>query len=218
MRIILKPAGAATILVAFFILTVLLFRHNSEGSVRAAVTPEAGASSAAAGANVVQNPGFEDGYQPVQPYADKATLSGLTAGVWRDDSSWAHVTADYTQDHSVFHSGASSQRIEVHEVQPTGAIANVVQYVQELKLNKGVRYTASIWARADRPTQVELALRQAKEPFASYGNRIVTINSTWQQIRMEGTVSQDGATFLMVHLFQPTRVWLDDAAVVQQGS
>lgn len=213
-RIILKPAGAMTILIAFATLIVLLLRHGGNAPkpvAFAAPTP----TSIASPVSILQNSGFESDYRPVQPHGDKAVVSGDTAHPWRDDSDWAKVNVAYDQDKTVFHTGASSQKIEVRSVQagPVGGVANVVQFVQPVDLAKGRRFSAAIWVRADRLVPVEIALRQAGEPFTNFGSRVVTVGTAWQQVDVEAVVPQSGSAFFLLHLSQPGTVWVDDATL-----
>lgn len=220
MRIILKPAGAALVLLAFGLLVFLLVsRHEGAAAPAVAANTLAGSPAAPQGPATpaptadVQNPGFESSYLPIQPYDNKAVLSGEIASPWHDDSSWAHVTVTYAKDTNDPHSGGACQRIAVTDVQRAGNNPNAVQLVQPLALAQGTRYKAALWVRADKPASVEFSLREAAWPYTYYGSRTFTVSKGWQEITTEAPVSKKGDTFLMLKIWQPATIWVDDASI-----
>ncbi|MBC8141240.1 MAG: hypothetical protein H7Y38_07340 [Armatimonadetes bacterium] len=215
MRIILKPAGIVLMLIAITI-PVLLAVINRRTSGVTGTTQVASAMPAPHG-ELAKNPGFEDGYTPVVPYSNVGKPVGQTAISWHDDSSWARVEVVYSQDTTRFHSGLSSQKIEVKKVVRGATDADAVQFVQNVNLTVGKTYQSAIWVCAEKPVEVEYALRQANGDYTYNGTKTVTADSEWQRISLEcPIISKDGDTYLFVRVKTPGTIWLDDATCVEK--
>lgn len=226
MRVILKPAGLALILSAFAVLSWLIVyltqTLRAKEDAGAGVAANAAAAAPAAGvappsapravSSDLTNPGFEADYQDAKPYDTKARLSGQTAAPWYDDSSWAPVTVAYSKDTTGPHSGGACQKVVVGEVAAGDAEARV-QFVQALKLAQGKKYRAKVWMRSDRPTEIDLALRQTQWPFRYYGVNKVKVGPEWAEAQVTGTVSDPGDTFVMLKVSKPVTFWVDDASL-----
>lgn len=221
MRIVLKPLGAFLVIVAFSTLIGLLFlqrKHQtgspltSDANAAQESAPKA-ASTQVNAENLLVNTGFESGYESVHGYDNKAVLQGMVPAPWRDDSSWAHVNAVYASDKAVSHGGSTALKIGLLSVQHRETDLDAVQMVQELQLTSGRHYTAGIWIRADRSVPVTLTVRQAAEPFTAYATNTVTISKTWQFVKTDATVTQEGSSFFMVSVATPATVWVDDATL-----
>jgi hypothetical protein len=228
MRVIIKPAGIIIILLAFTFLSFLTLMRNPSGQPNSASAAPANAvnPSAPKGAPnslppsaplaTLLNTGFESDYRATLPYDTKATMSGPTAAPWADDSSWARVNVTYAQDRQNPHSGQSSQRVEVKSVtRATGEDRDVVQFSQPVMLAAGKTYKGGFWLRSDREREVEIALRQAKWPFRYYGAKVVRIGTNWTQAEVQAPLPEKMETFLMVKVWEPGTVWLDDATLTE---
>ena len=230
MRIVLKPAGAAALIMAFVSLAALIVWRSSQNK-RADALAEAPAHTATGtpmppypstiqaptSENELQNRRFEEGYGPVRWYDNKATLTGTIANHWYDDSSWAKVTVDYAWERREQHTGAVSQKITIHKMESTPTAPAAVQFVQPVRLTAGKKYTAGFWLRADRTTKIEVLLRQAPTPYTPYCSTLATIGTTWQHVLTSGTAGLDPNTYLMLRITTPGTVWIDDAALVLQS-
>ncbi|MBC7807536.1 MAG: hypothetical protein H7145_15475 [Akkermansiaceae bacterium] len=212
MRVILKPVGLVCVLVAFVALTFLAVRQSRmvDGKKEQTVTSAPGTQSV--GADLV-NAGFEEKYVPVQPFSQEGVVSGVVAAPWVDDSSWAQVVVDYSQDSDNPHEGKSCQKVVVTEVSTVKEAR--VQFVQELNLALNKSHRASCWIRADRTTEIDIALRQKPWPYRYYGVNKVKIGNQWKKIEVSGTPSLAGTTFLMLKISKPVTFWVDDAKVSQ---
>lgn len=215
MRIILKPGGVFLIILALGILVAVASRENAQASHDPGLAQTAANSAAAAAPtkSTLTNGDFESGFQAVQTYDNKAKLTGDVAQGWKDDSSWATVEAVYGKEVGDTHGGSACQRIDVRDVKWNGNNPNAVQFVQAVDLPHDVKYEAGIWMRSASPTPVEFSLRQSGWPFTYYGASTVTVGTGWTHVRVAGTPSKSGSTYIMVKLWKPGTVWLDDASV-----
>ncbi|MCS7225102.1 MAG: carbohydrate binding domain-containing protein [Armatimonadetes bacterium] len=60
-----------------------------------------------------------------------------------------------------------------------------------LRVEKGIPYTLSFWARSDRPTSVSIGIKQAHEPWQDLGFRTsVKVTEEWQQFSYTFIVSE----------------------------
>jgi hypothetical protein len=99
------------------------------------------------------------------------------------------------------HGGRFSQRIDVQR--------GFAQFVQPVRFTSG-HYMFRVWLRAEPAQFVEVSLREAGAPYASYTSAPVRVGSTWQEVTAEGlTPSMDG--FALVRTTSPGAVWIDDA-------
>lgn len=220
MRVILKPVGLVCVMAAFLLLAWLAVRQSAKGKDAGGVPvvdntmKSANATSAAppVGADIL-NGGFEGKYVPAIPFSPEGKVSGVIAAPWADDSSWAPVTVKYSEETEAPHSGKSCQKVEVREVAP-GKDARV-QFVQEVNLPVDQRHRVSCWIRADRSTEIDIALRQKLWPYTYYGVNKVTINDAWKKIEVSGTPKVAGTTFVMLKISKPVIFWVDDAQVTK---
>ncbi|MBC8139563.1 MAG: hypothetical protein H8F28_27095 [Fibrella sp.] len=217
MRVILKPVGVICVVTAFLLLTWLAVRQSSKGkdeggATIAAKTVGADKIAPTPGAAIL-NGGFEDKYAPAVPFSAEGKVTGLIAEPWADDSSWAPVTVNYSQDSERPHAGKSCQKVEVSDV-AAGKDARV-QFVQEINLPVNQLHRVSCWIRADRTTEIDIALRQKLWPYTYYGVNKVTIGNNWKKIEVSGTPSIGGTTFVMLKISKPVTFWVDDAQVTK---
>ena len=153
-------------------------------------------SGAAVGDELLKNPGF-DGY----------AIRGIAAG-WRDNSSWADVGVEYSQDNNAL--SGKSEHIRIWKV-----ASGAVQFVQSnIPLNKGTTYEIGIWARGDMDGPLEILLRQRGKPYRVYASRMFRLTSQWKYYSFPATVGvNDPDVFFMVRLTSSGNVWLDNASV-----
>ncbi len=155
------------------------------------------------------NAGFEDGFVPIRPAAGrKAKLSGEIAAGWSDDSAWAEVELRYAADREVKRGGKASQRLQIRAIR-----SGQVQFVQNLALRAGRRYSASLWVRGSTPAPLQLNIRQGPSPYRGYASTQAVVTPEWQHIGLSWTQPEDAAGMLMLVPTTPATLWIDDASV-----
>lgn len=165
-----------------------------------------------ASAQTLKDPSFEAAGQTVMTASDaptaKAQISGRVADGWQDNTDWADVKVHYSLDAVHPHSGRLSQRIDVGR--------GFAQFVQPVRFTAG-HYLFRVWLRADPAQFVEVSLREAGAPYASYVSAPVRVGPDWQEVTAEGlTPSLDG--FALVRTTSPGTVWVDDADLSRPAS
>jgi hypothetical protein len=217
MRIILKPAGLLIVGLAFLLLVSLVIydrsliaRSYADSTNPIRLSPPGHARSVDRITERLQNPGFEGTYLPLARYQGPAHLRGVIAAPWRDDSSWATVSALYAEDTGHPHGGSACQRIEVQS-----ARAGAVQLIQTLDLHVGRVYQASCWLRADRPTVVEVGVREQNQPFVYYGKTDQKIGTDWTQVNVTAQVQKAEPTLFVVRVMDPCSLLVDDASLTE---
>lgn len=155
------------------------------------------------------NPNFEAPYRPITPNPDCPNISGTIAEGWEENACWygAEAVAVYAQDTAVFHSGTTSQSVEL--------TAGWWQLAQWLPLQAGQRYTASIWLRSAAPMQVTLQLRRGNEPYTSYASKLITVTPNWAQYTLSGLSETVPGAYLLYGT-DPGILWIDDATLTAE--
>lgn len=155
--------------------------------------------SAAARAQTLTNPSFEDPYLSVAATG----VSGTIAQGWSDNTSWAPgVDIQYSRDNQNVRAGLASQRIQIN--------AGFAQFVQWMTFQPG-RTSASIWLRSSTPTWVSLYLRGAG--YTVYGSTTVRLTPAWQQVSVSAITPADAEGGLFINSASTGTLWLDDANV-----
>ncbi len=214
MRVILKPVGLLCVLVAFAVVTwiAVLQSQKIQAGITAAQAGVVPAPKPSVVSSTLVNAGFETSFGPVIPYAATGKVSGKVAAPWADDSSWAPVTVEYSQDDQNPHEGKYCQKVVITDVAQKDAS---VQFVQEMNLALDTVYHASCWIRADRPTVIDIMLRQKASPYRSYGVNKVSIGTDWQKIEVSGTPNIPGTSIVMLKISKPVTFWVDDASLTK---
>lgn len=226
MSVVIKPGGVVLLICIFGIMAFFLLRHDSSTGKPPSTSAASKAPGNAEGPNrekgpsprVLENTGFKSDYGPIVPYDNKAQLSGTVASPWVDDSSWAHVNVTYSEDKNNPHSGQTCQRIQIDSVERVKPEdRDVVQFSQQLALPKGKAYQGTFWLRADKDTEVEVALRQQKWPYHYYGAKVTSVGQEWKKVDVTATIQEEGDTFLMLKVWKsaPLTLWVDDAGLVE---
>lgn len=224
MRIILKPAGLAVLLVAFGGLATAVAYDRTlrpsqppadSGQERLRVSLlsrfKNPALPSAAMHPILENAGFEGGFEAVgkrEPGRGVATThrGGQVAYPWRDDSDWADVSVSYAKETAGQHGGTACQRVTVQAVR-----AGAVQMVQSVHPVKGQTYITSCWFKSDRPVSVMIGLRQSGQPFTYYGQTEAKIGTEWQQLSVPALVKRHEDALFVVQLKGPANLLMDDA-------
>ncbi len=155
-----------------------------------------------------RNPGFEGPYNPVAS-SGLATITGVVATGWSDNSDWAPVSVAYSEDATGPHGGGASQKVEILAA-PSGA----VQLVQQLRLTPQRTYEFSVWLRGSPGAFVNVAIRNSPAPYNAYAQATVALSSTWVQTKIRGLVGDTGDVVLLIGGAAPETFWVDDAVIV----
>ena len=158
----------------------------------------------------LRNGGFERPFRAVD--SSRATITGTLANGWTDNSDWADVTVNYSEDTNAPHGGTTSQKVVVQAVN-----SGAVQLVHELFLRRNVTRGASVWLRGTNGMQITLSLRLQREPYTVFAEQTATLNDGWQQVQMAGATSGDGKSNLMIQARTPGTLWIDDAVLIGSG-
>ncbi len=154
----------------------------------------------------IRNEGLERPFRAVD--SSRATITGTLANGWSDNSDWADVSVDYSEDTNAPHSGTTSQKVVVQAVN-----SGAVQLIQDLYLRRNVTTGASVWLRGTNGMQVSLSLRQQSAPNTVYAEGTATLNGDWQQFQISGNVNGASKTNLLIRTQSVGTFWIDDAAL-----
>jgi hypothetical protein len=158
----------------------------------------------------LRNEGFERPFRAAD--SSRATITGMLANGWTDNSDWADVAVNYSEDASNPHGGATSQKVEVQAVN-----SGAVQLTQELFLRRNAVRGVSVWLRGTSGMQIALSLRQQRAPNTVYAEQTATLNGEWRQFQISGNISGELKTNLLIQARTPGTFWVDDAAVIDAG-
>ncbi len=168
------------------------------------------------GASSLQDGDFSGDFVPARFFGNsttppKATISGVIADPWLDNSDWADISAHYDKDTDS--AGKPCQRIDVGDVR-----FGKVQFIQFLRLTPGARYTIRARFRSSQPTVVQFGLRdiQAVPEETGYA-KDVALSTEWKEI----TLSKDALHsqhFLHLAVGQPhVTYWISDVRMTQSA-
>ncbi len=220
MKIILKSGGVAVVAVCIATLAALAVRNITIKQPEAA-EKVASASTSVTSHEVVsllRNGAMEDTFDAVAklPAPRNAVIRGEVASGWSDNSEWGAVNVNYGIDSANAHSGETSQRIEVKRVVPfkEAGIESTVQFIQGINISNKGKYRFAIWARASRALYAVIKIRRTEEPFTSYGEKSVVLNSQWQHFEVDASVPTKQHVLVMFTTAEEgTTLWVDDATL-----
>lgn len=183
---------------------------KAAGACALAVVLFAAALASPSRAQSLVNAGFEAPFDSLAPTATCPAIRGRVANGWWDNSCWpgntsAVVTmaADTTQPHG----GATSQRIT--------SGGGVMQLVQDVSLQTGRLYTASVWMRASGAATVTVLLRQTDAPYSTFAIRTFALDAGWTRCSVQG-FAPTGPGLFMIRTDTPATFWVDDAELASQ--
>lgn len=234
MRVVLKPGGVVLILIALSMLTYFAVVGKAKPRQKATiVSPARGGfvfgsrvivatpSSApvespvnspttVSATNLLRNGDFEGEFVPARPDMERplAHIGGDYASGWGDSSGWADLSVSYDRDENNPHSGKVCQKIVVPDIKK--GQAQFIQYVAALP---GKQVYGSLWIRAEKPTSVQLILRDSLEYKSNYGVKEATVSTEWQRLEVSGTVTNPNTVTLLLAVRQVGTVWVDDASM-----
>ena len=173
-------------------------------------------SSTAFAQQLLNNPGFEFDGLPAQICDEQGTKyptnSGLISRNWDSNNCWIqHPGTVVAFSLEPGRTGGQSQTITTNSTTGDAVLSSYVT------LSPGNRYTAKIWMRADRATDVQLQLRTWDQPYTAYGSLVARVGTTWQEYTFDGMAPHVAGTVgggLFVLPLGAAKVWLDDASVV----
>lgn len=156
------------------------------------------------------NPGFEGSYQPVN--SGKASITGVVAKGWSDNSAWADVTVDYSRDTTNPHSGRSCQAVDIKSVG-----SGQFEFQQEVKVRAGQLYTPGVWLRGRPGTRVDLWLALAGPPYSIFQDAPAYLSDAWQFVSVPAHATKDSTLVLKIRAGKPTSFCIDDASFTEQA-
>jgi Glycosyl hydrolase catalytic core len=180
-------------------------RRLSKGVAAWALVAAAALIPAWALAAPLVNPGFEGDYTPVN--SGKASITGVVAPGWYDNSAYGDVTVNYSRDTTHPHSGSSCQKVELKAV-ASGAF----EFQQQVRAKAGRLYTPGVWLRGKPGTRVNLWLAQDGPPYGVYEDAPAYLTDEWQFVSVPAHATKDRKLVFKIFATQPTTFCIDDAA------
>ncbi|SDT92944.1 PEP-CTERM protein-sorting domain-containing protein [Verrucomicrobium sp. GAS474] len=159
---------------------------------------QARADDRAEAPNLLINPGFEEPKK---------------AG-WIDNN-WAKLEAEYAFDDQVFHAGRYSKRMTLKEA----SAGNELQEGQwPLDLKGGTTYRVKYWIKgsATGNGKVDVTIRDAGAPYATYGTSSLATTEEWKEGTFDFTVPavfEDKKVGLYISFRNAMTIWIDDASL-----
>lgn len=173
------------------------------------------ASINACAAELLANPGFENGAYTVTP----CTGGGVTAPVvsgqlgnnWDTNNCWITApTSTVAFSLDAGRTGGTSQVVTTNSATGDAMIASWVWLVP------GQRYTSTVWMKADKPIDVVLQLRAWNIPYTSYGTTVAKVGTSWTAFTFDGVAPSTGAQTpggLFILPKGAAKLSIDDASV-----
>ena len=143
----------------------------------------------------------------------KSVVTGVMPSGWQDDSKWADVTVDYSEDTTGMHGGAAA--LKVNYSAHRGGACQFYQYVNQIQA--GHSYTLSLWVKGDGKVPITLRLRQRTDPYTRFGEVSAAVGDTWTKLSATATATVTGSALFMVLPAAPTVFEVDDASLVDNG-
>jgi uncharacterized protein (TIGR03437 family) len=154
--------------------------------------------------SILSNPGFEP---PFVSVGQNNPISGNVAIGWTDNSSWADVTAAYSEDTDNPHGGTAAQMVDVQAV-----VSGAVQLVEPVTVIPGATYTFSVWLRGQPDMSVNVILQNQNTPYNYYAITSAPLTANWQQFSAAGQIDDTGEVLLMIQATAPGTFSVDDAS------
>lgn len=169
-------------------------------------------------ANVLENPTFDLGFQPVGNCTGAGvsapTLLGQLANNWGANNCWMS-----DKPNTVVTFSAEPGRSGTGQAQ--GIASNSATGDAVIRtwvwLKPGTRYRTVVWMKADAPTEVLLQLRAWNSPYTAYGVTVAKLTTAWAPYEFEGLAPVVSGPDVPGGLFLATqgnvKVYVDDADV-----
>ncbi len=156
------------------------------------------------------NPGLEGAFYTLAPSPGaKGVISGALPQGWQDNSGWADVTVNYTQEVADVHEGKSALKVEVTAIR--GGACQFMQYFKQI--TQGHTYTFTLWLKGDGKVPVDVYLRRSTAPYTMYGKSAIIPNGTWQKVIVVCPATDTLPAALMIRPGAATTFYVDDATV-----
>ena len=218
MRVILKPGGIVTVLLALGALGYLAMRGGGKKTVNRPVPGKMTATirwgGLKGGTASVQNSDFSGAFVPASyfgmlPAAGdkreiKSLISGEIAEPWQDNSDWATITGHYEK--AVEADGNVCQKITLDK-----ASGDRLQFVQFVRLNAGTKYRISCRLRADSPRSIGIKLQGLGKDTRP--EKTVFVSSEWRTYEDTQTVQGTEYLLMLVASQQGTVLYVDDVQI-----
>jgi len=159
--------------------------------------------------NLLLNPGLES------PFISPTILnvSGVLATNWTATAVQGAQLAG-SQETANVHGGSSCQKIAVSGLNAT----NSASFFQPFKFQAGHVYNAGLWLRAASNSLVQFELQNADNHFQAAASHIVTVDSNWQQVIINGGWQSGTNAQFTVNFLGNGPNWIDDANLTEVTS
>ncbi|MDE0020026.1 MAG: carbohydrate binding domain-containing protein [Candidatus Poribacteria bacterium] len=147
------------------------------------------AGTAAAQDNMLDNPSFEDGFDPWTGYG----------------------TATLSIDNERAYEGSASLRAVVAEAGANFWDSGIQYKPEGLSFDAGTLHTWAFFAQSDPPVEINIKPEKAADPWTGYGAKVVNLTADWMEYWVEYTPDEDvSPASLTLHVaFEPSTIWLD---------
>ena len=147
------------------------------------------AGTAAAQDNMLENSGFEDGFDPWTGYG----------------------TATLSVDNERAYEGSASLRAVVAEAGANFWDSGIQYKPEGLSFKGGTLQTWAFFALSDPPVEINIKPEKAADPWTGYNAKRVNIAAEWAEYFVEFTPDEDvSPASLTLHVaFEPSTIWLD---------
>ncbi len=219
MKVILKPGGVAVIALCVVCLAMLAARSTtSKAPVVPATAKTDESASKPPAISLLKNGGMEGAFGAVAKALTpkNATISGMVAPGWSDNSEWGAVDVNYAADKTNPRGGNTCQRIEITRVAPfeEAGIGSVIQFVQSTDIPEKGRHRFAIWARASGTMDATIKVRGSDKPYTAYGEKIVVVTPDWQRFEVESMIPEKQQLLVMFCAAKEgATLWVDDATL-----
>jgi len=119
---------------------------------------------------------------------------------WVDNSSWAPVSATYSQLKDAPAEGVGAVRIEVMRMDAYHVQLTTKEGARPYK--QGTTYVVTGWVRSPKLTGVFVGFRQDEEPRDYYAGQDLDVDTEWKRFSLEWTPEKDCDAWLMFSIHQ----------------
>jgi hypothetical protein len=141
-------------------------------------------------------PVFGTAGREIQPKAMQGyDIRGWLPKDWVDNSSWAPVSAVYSQLNDPPEAGVGAVRIEVTKRHAYHLQMTTKEGAREYK--QGTTYVVTGWVRSPQLTGVFAGFRQDEDPKNFYAGQDLYVGADWKKFSVEWTPEKDSLAWLM---------------------
>ena len=157
-----------------------------------------GAVETVAGENIINNTGFESGFQE----------NGVAEG-WRNDSGWADVQVRFSKE-SKYLPRARTPNRAAQRIDVTKFTSGRVEFCTPVTTSRVREHKISLWMASSEPIKVTVQIRRRDEPYNTYALETFLVNGKWQEYGFSAIVGKCINPQLMVQVEQTGTLWIDN--------